>query len=88
MLDSADFDFSSRDTKNIFLVGFYKLKFEPAHIILPDGTGRVRELLRDATGETLGLSVGETASLKQRRKQKQKVILLSRLVASAFLKFS
>lgn len=31
-------------------------------IILPDG--RVRELLRDATGETLGLRVGETASLE------------------------
>lgn len=41
-------------------------------IILPDGSGRVRELLRDATGETLGLRVGETASLEQRQKQKKK----------------
>lgn len=56
-------------------------------IILPDGSGRVRELLRDATGETLGLRVGETASLEQRQKQKKKVILLSRLVSSVFLEF-
>ena len=55
-----------------FLVSFNKLKFEPAQIIVPDGTGRVRELLQDATGETLGLSVGETASLKHRQKNKKK----------------
>lgn len=54
-------------------------------IILPDG--RVRELLRDATGETLGLRVGETASSEQRQKQNKKVILLSRLVSSVFREF-
>lgn len=56
-------------------------------IILPDGSGGVRELLQDAMGETLGLRVGETASLEQRHKQNEKVILLSRLVPSVFLKF-
>lgn len=77
MPESTDFDFSSRYFKtHIFC---YLCKLEPAQIILPDGTGRVRELLRDATGETLGLSVGETALLKQREKQKKEVILLSGL---------
>lgn len=47
----------------------------------------MRELLRDATGETLGLSVGETASLKQRQKQ-NKVILLSKFLGFEFSKFS
>lgn len=41
-------------------------------IILPDGSGGVRELLQDAMGETLGLRVGETASLEQRHKQNEK----------------
>lgn len=47
----------------------------------------MRELLRDAMGETLGLRLGETASLEQRQKQNEKVILLSRLVPSVFLEF-
>lgn len=73
--------------KITFLMRFCKLNFEHFEIILPDGIGRVRELLRDATGETLGLSVGETASLKRRQKDTKKVILFSRLVVSEFLKF-
>lgn len=67
MLECIYSDFS-RDTKKISFILFFifnNLRFGPAQIILPDGTGRVRELLRDATGETFGLSVGETASLKQ-----------------------
>lgn len=47
----------------------------------------MRELLRDAMGETLGLRVGETSSSEQRHKQNEKVILLSRLVPFVFLKF-
>lgn len=43
-------------------------------IILPDGSGSMRELLQDAMGETLGLRVGETASIEQRQKQNEKVI--------------
>lgn len=52
------------DLRGLFLPWFM--------IILPDGSGGVRDLLQDAMGETLGLRVGETASLEQRHKQNEK----------------